>query len=88
MNMAISAFTTLWILSSLFVVGFQCKVPHTWDVINGSCINLVGFWTYFDVMNILTDLALIILPFIICSRLQIAFNRKVTILACFALRIL
>ena len=31
-----------WAFSSEFVLAFQCSLPHTWDFLNGQCINRVG----------------------------------------------
>lgn len=81
-------FILLWGFSSIIVLGFQCHLPHTWDTLQGKCINIKAFWTYVDVMNIVTDLPLIILPAMIISRLQADTSRKAVVISCFASRVL
>lgn len=44
------------------------------------------FWTYFGIMNIVTDLALVLLPFVIVWKLQVTAARKVVVAGCFASR--
>lgn len=87
-NLALGGVIGLWGLSSLFVVAFQCKVPTTWDIINGKYIDTYAFWTYFGIVNILTDVGLIFLPFMILNNLQVETKKKSIILICFASRIL
>lgn len=82
------SFILLWGVSSMFVLGFACQLPQTWNIVQGKCINLKAFWTYIDVMNIVTDLPLIILPAFIISKLQADAGRKAIVIACFACRVL
>lgn len=74
-------------MSSVFVLAFKCQLPQAWDEIHGKCIDVVAFWTYFDVLNMLTDMALIAMPFVILAGLQMRLRRKVIILVCFCSRI-
>ena len=87
-SVTIGGFTCLWALSAIFVHAFQCKLPHPWGFLDEKCINLVAFWTYFAVLNILTDIGLIVLPFMILRGIQVERRKKIVILACFASRIL
>jgi hypothetical protein len=36
-------FTTLWTISSLITLLFQCHLPHPWQFIDNQCIDTVGF---------------------------------------------
>ena len=85
-SIALGGFCTLWALTSLFVAAFQCKVPHTWDIASRKCINLLNFYTYFGVLNIITDLALIALPVPIVVKLQVSLEKKAVILGCYCIR--
>ena len=86
--LVVGSFIIAWGASAIIVLGFQCDLPHTWDALGGKCINHLTFWTYVNVMNIVTDLPLIILPALIVSRLHADTGRKAIVIACFASRIL
>ncbi|KAL8930816.1 MAG: hypothetical protein Q9208_000357 [Pyrenodesmia sp. 3 TL-2023] len=86
--LALEAFIGLWVLSSIFVVAFRCQLPQTWRFIDGKCIDIYGFWTYYHVVNILTDAALIVLPCLFLSHLQVEMKRKMLIIGCFVARII
>lgn len=88
MILCVGAFTCLWMLSCFFVIGFQCNLPHPWHFIDGHCIDITGFWTYANIVNILTDLGLVILPLLILSNLQVTRKRKIIIISCFSARVL
>jgi len=75
-------------VACFFVMGFQCHLPRAWQVIGGRCIDMAGFWTFVHVINIFTDLALIVMPWIVLSQLQVETKRKAIIISCFAARIL
>ena len=72
----------------MFILGFQCSLPHTWNTFGGKCIDLRAFWTYVDVMNVVTDLPLVILPAMIISKLHADTSRKAIVICCFAARVL
>ncbi|KAL8703402.1 MAG: hypothetical protein Q9201_003405 [Fulgogasparrea decipioides] len=84
----LGAFTVLWMLSSFFVIGFQCHLASAWQILENRCIDITTFWAYNHVVNVLTDLALIGLPWVILSNLQVEAWRKVIIIGCFAACIL
>lgn len=78
----------LWTVSCIFVIGFECQLPQAWGFIEGKCIDLAGFWTYANAINVATDVALIALPWSILSKLQVTTRRKMVIIGCFATRTL
>ena len=86
-GLVVGGFTALWAFSSILVLAFKCHTPQVWDEIHGTCVDVVSFWTYFDVVNILTDLALVVIPGVMLASLQMDLKRKVIILLCFATRI-
>lgn len=47
----------------------------------------VAFWNYVGVVNVLTDLPLLVLPVIIIWSVNVDLKRKVTVFGCFAPRI-
>ncbi|KAI4191988.1 MAG: hypothetical protein LQ346_004533 [Caloplaca aetnensis] len=85
--LALEAFIGLWTLSSVFVVAFRCQLPQTWRFIDGKCIDIYGFWAYYHAVNILTDVALIVVPCLVIAitvvqiyylRAQAAFSKDPT----------
>ncbi|KAL8847394.1 MAG: hypothetical protein Q9221_007581 [Calogaya cf. arnoldii] len=65
-----------------------CKLPTPWSITSsGKCINLLAFWTYYGIFNIVTDIALIALPVSIVIKLQMKASQKAVIIACDASRL-
>lgn len=78
----------IWTITALLVVAFQCKLPAPWSITSsGKCIDLLAFWTYYGIFNILTDIALIALPVSIVIKLQMKASQKAVIIACDASRL-
>lgn len=85
---AIGVLVTIWTVTSVFVIAFQCQIPKTWELNGKKCISEIAFWSYFETVNIITDLMLILLPLSIVWVLQARKARKAIIFGCFAVRIL
>ncbi|KAL8686760.1 MAG: hypothetical protein Q9218_006885 [Villophora microphyllina] len=83
----LGAFVCLWSIASILAVAFQCHPPAPWQFIRNKCINITGFWAAYDVINVVTDAALIIMPWKILSKLQVEARKKAIIIGCFAARI-
>ncbi|MCJ1356153.1 MAG: hypothetical protein MMC33_006147 [Icmadophila ericetorum] len=88
LSYAAGAFITVWTITSIFAVAFQCHPPKTWVFIGNQCFDRAAFWTYFEVVNILTDWMLILLPLGIIWRIQARRAPKFVIFGCFATRII
>ncbi|KAJ6790134.1 hypothetical protein PWT90_05309 [Aphanocladium album] len=56
---SVMALIVLWAVSAVVTVLFQCQVSAPWNFMTGKCVNLPVFWTYFEILNIATDLATI-----------------------------
>ena len=84
--LALGSFCSLWAFTSFIVAAFQCKAPNTWNLASKQCINLLDFYTYFGILNVLTDLALIALPVPIVVKLQVSLEKKAVILGCYCIR--
>ncbi|KAI4275922.1 MAG: hypothetical protein LQ337_002837 [Flavoplaca oasis] len=77
----------IWTISATFVTAFECELPNPWSITSSDkCINLLAFWTYYGVFNIVTDIVLIVLPVSIVIRLQMKASQKAVIIACDASR--
>ncbi|KAI1204757.1 uncharacterized protein F4807DRAFT_446104 [Annulohypoxylon truncatum] len=80
--------TLLWMLTSVILLLFQCSSPTFWDFITNWCINRLAIWYYINVVNILIDICLIVLPVTVVWKLQTQFKRKLVVISCFTTRIL
>ncbi|KAF4335787.1 hypothetical protein FBEOM_10378 [Fusarium beomiforme] len=77
-----------WAVSAIFVRAFACSLPESWDYINGSCIDLVAFWAYVEVLNIVTDLVITGVTIEILVHLQMPLGTKAMVVGVFGSRIL
>ncbi|MCJ1365418.1 hypothetical protein MMC16_004539 [Acarospora aff. strigata] len=84
--LALGLTIAIWAVVSELVVAFRCQLPSPWNFLDNKCIDRIAFWNSFGVLNILTDLPLIILPLVIIWSINIEVRRKLVILACFAPR--
>ena len=78
---------TVWALIALFGVAFQCKVPHLWQIAEGSCFNQPAFWAFAGAFDILIDLAITILPVLVLYSLQTSRGRKANAVIAFSGRL-
>ncbi|KUJ13412.1 uncharacterized protein LY89DRAFT_158151 [Mollisia scopiformis] len=81
-------FTTLWTISSLFALLFQCHLPHVWQFIDNRCINKVSFWISYTVVHIVTELAVIFLSVVLVWDSKLLRGVKLLVVFPFTLRIL
>ncbi|KAI4151560.1 MAG: hypothetical protein LQ340_003434 [Diploschistes diacapsis] len=77
-----------WAISSELVSAFQCQPSKTWDYINGRCVNRKAFYTYFEAMNGITELALVGLPFVVLANVNTSIRRRVSVLSVFCVRLM
>ncbi|KAH6611946.1 hypothetical protein C7974DRAFT_406639 [Boeremia exigua] len=85
LGLALTGFIALWGLVSVIATSFQCGSTSPWRQ-NSGCINFVAFWQGMGVINMLTDLALILFPVHVIVTLQMSTAKKVTILTFFGAR--
>jgi len=79
--------TLLWGFSAVLLIAFQCPSPRRWDITNPECMNLRAVRTYNAIMNIVTDLALAIVPTLMVLPLQITSEKRLTLITGFWSRI-
>lgn len=84
-----AGFVVAWAVAAEFAVGFQCGVPRSWNTVpdHPSCFNTRAWWNYFGITNILTELALIIVPISIVLPVQMRKKKKAIVSLCFMVRI-
>lgn len=86
---ACEIFCAIWGLSSVLVVAFQCKLPTPWNYsASNTCINISAFWTYFSILNILTDFLIIALMINNVRHIQTSSGKKALVMGVFGSRIL
>ncbi|KAI0393305.1 hypothetical protein F5Y17DRAFT_467011 [Xylariaceae sp. FL0594] len=89
LELALRAALTIWLLTSVLCLLFQCAPPRPWDYIHGTkCVSQRALWAYISVMNILTDMAIVALFILIIARLQMSGSRKALVLSLFLTRLL
>lgn len=88
LGMWIGIFIATWGAVSEIASAFQCGLPDAWNSFGNTCYSRTSFWRSVSVINILTDLALIFLPFYIIQGLKMRLIQKSIVLACFSSRAL
>ncbi|KAH7359538.1 hypothetical protein BKA66DRAFT_500717 [Pyrenochaeta sp. MPI-SDFR-AT-0127] len=90
LGLGLTGFIALWGIVSAFVTAFQCGTVEPWRFFkpNSNCLDLASFWRGMGVINILTDLALILFPVHVIVTLQMSLSKKITILTFFGARFL
>ncbi|RWA11500.1 hypothetical protein EKO27_g3596 [Xylaria grammica] len=84
---AVWIFTIAWVLTGAFSIAFQCPSPKPWDVLDDGCIDIRSVRTYIAIVNILTDVALLIIPTIIIRSVQLTWRKRLTLLSGFWCRV-
>ncbi|KAI0814707.1 hypothetical protein GGR55DRAFT_443595 [Xylaria sp. FL0064] len=83
---AVGIFTIAWVLTAVFSIAFQCPSPRRWDVLDDRCIDIKSARTYVAIGNIVTDLALLVIPSIIIIPVQLSWGKRFTLLSGFWFR--
>ncbi|KAF2230790.1 hypothetical protein EV356DRAFT_508079 [Viridothelium virens] len=86
-NIATGVITAMWALTSILGLAFQCRLPYPWGSHNWRCVDRISLFRYVGVVNILTDVALIILPTVIVAPLHMPLRKRISILLLFNARI-
>ncbi|KAH7323733.1 hypothetical protein BKA65DRAFT_407465 [Rhexocercosporidium sp. MPI-PUGE-AT-0058] len=86
-NQIIEAFVVLWAFVTEFAIAFQCALPTPWATITSKCFNTVIFWNVTGVLDIITDIAIIILPAYLVWRVQMPTSKKALVVIVFGFRV-
>ncbi|KAI0015392.1 hypothetical protein F4780DRAFT_773572 [Xylariomycetidae sp. FL0641] len=84
----IAAFLTLFFVPSFLVAINPCRSPNVWEVMGGHCIDQLSFWQTFAGVNILIEIALVLLPILMVYPLMMEGRRKAIVVSGFAARLL
>ncbi|KAF2825164.1 hypothetical protein CC86DRAFT_352416 [Ophiobolus disseminans] len=81
-------FIFVWSVGSLLVVAFQCELPRPWETMTLRCFNTRVFWIVFCIIDMSTEISIIMLSVNLVAYLRVKFSRKIAVVACFAPRML
>lgn len=100
----LGAVTSAWTIASVFAIAFQCGLPQPWAYASGKCFSPVhgpssvlekmlisgqlSFWVPVGAVDIVTDIAVIILPAWGVWDLQMGADKKMIVIAAFSFRVL
>lgn len=88
-NRLVVGLTVVWGLSGIFSIGFACGVPNPWrNRGDGICTARRSVQIYNSVMNIVTDLAICVLPIVMMWDVKTTLRRKIQVCSLFGCRIL
>ena len=85
---ALLAVVALWALSGIFALAFRCDLPRPWTFSTWRCINQYTLHVAIGIFNILTDIAVIVLSFLLMKTVQASANKQWTTIGLFASRIM
>ncbi|KAF2790302.1 hypothetical protein K505DRAFT_364839 [Melanomma pulvis-pyrius CBS 109.77] len=86
--LCLGGFSTLSMLATLFAASFQCGTQRAWEVMTLHCFNQSAFWIAHGVLDMITDMSLILVSFMLVWNLHIPLARKAVVVGCFAPRVL
>lgn len=84
---ATMALINVWALAALFATIFECSPPRVWDY-QGQCVNQWALYLSNVTWNIVTDLALVILPFLLMRNVQVSNQKRWVVIGLFGCRII
>ncbi|KAF2963012.1 hypothetical protein GQX73_g10560 [Xylaria multiplex] len=88
-SLALATVVGFWLVSAIVTGLLQCSLPRPWDFTDNShCINRQAWWAFTVVLNVITDIGLVILYFFIIVELQLSLARKAGIIVAFSTRLL
>lgn len=76
-----------WALAALFATIFECSPPRVWDY-HGQCVNQWALYLSNVTWNIVTDIALVILPFLLMRNVQVSNRKRWVVIGLFGTRII
>jgi hypothetical protein len=74
-----AVFIWLWFCAMEISLGLECRpIQAFWDAsVNGKCNNLVALSYFTNIVNLVADIWIFILPLPVIFKLQISANRKI-----------
>lgn len=79
---------TAWGICSVFILAFRCSLPTPWNGSEGECLDATKIYVGINIVNIMTDIALVALPTVMMWGVHTSFNVKLRVIGLFASRIM
>ncbi|KAJ5834323.1 hypothetical protein N7447_000349 [Penicillium robsamsonii] len=76
-----------WSIFAVLSIAFQCELPHVWLYSPERCVGEGVLFYPIGVINILTEIIIVVLPFIMMQHVQMVKNKRVKILCSFTVRL-
>ncbi|OBT91594.1 hypothetical protein VE01_10364 [Pseudogymnoascus verrucosus] len=77
-----------WGVATVIAFAFQCSLPQPWNNISGVCKNQAALYYAAGIIDIITDIALTILPVVILWGVQIQRRKRAIVMLVFMARML
>ncbi|PYH88861.1 hypothetical protein BO71DRAFT_403521 [Aspergillus ellipticus CBS 707.79] len=87
MEWVFTGLVVAWAVTAILAVAFQCGFPEPWNFLSHNCINREAWWEYFGITNIMTEIALIVIPSMLVFHIQMADAKKAVVIGCFFTRV-
>lgn len=82
-----AGFTSIWMVSGIFVTAFACTLPHPWNFLgNTKCYNVVTFVNYIAITNIVVEVLLVAIPLVVWN-VRISTRRQASVSFVFLARL-
>lgn len=82
------AVITAWGICSIFVLAFRCALPTPWNDSHGKCLDAFKTYLGINIANIVTDVALVVLPTVMMWGVHTSYDVKFRVIGLFASRIM
>ncbi|KAL4924004.1 uncharacterized protein BDV17DRAFT_284986 [Aspergillus undulatus] len=76
-----------WTIFAILGIGLQCDIHEPWIYAPGRCAGEGALFYPVAVLNVLTEVILVILPFIMMRNVQMVWRKRIKILSSFSTRI-
>lgn len=82
---------TIWSLGTVFSLAFQCPLPQAWNFMrlqSAKCgVNIAATYYSIGIVDIVTDLIIVITPAVIVWNVQISHRQRFTVIGVFSCRL-
>ncbi|KAL3469715.1 hypothetical protein BJX99DRAFT_65345 [Aspergillus californicus] len=76
-----------WTIFAVFAIAFQCTTPELWIYAPDRCAGEGALFYPIAVSNVLTEIVLVVLPFIMMRNVQMEWRKRAKILCSFSVRL-
>ncbi|KAJ5637627.1 hypothetical protein N7490_007506 [Penicillium lividum] len=84
-NLGLIGVITAWAIASILALAFRCSLPTPWEWnLPGQCINQAALFRAIGAFNIMTDVALVVLPCVLLRNVQLSRWKRFRIMALIA----